>query len=125
MSEPISQPERDRAQAGRPRYRARYAQSLSDEMAALLGSETFRRLKRFQQVNDVFAECLSPAHVAKIKPISSKAGLLVIDVSDTILLSELKQHYEARLLRTLAHAGTGISRIQWRLAKTVQKNTPH
>jgi hypothetical protein len=93
MSEPISQPERDRAQAGRPRYRARYAQSLSDEMAALLGSETFRRLKRFQQVNDVFAECLSPAHVAKIKPISSKAGLTLRSTPITHIGARWHRHF--------------------------------
>jgi Dna[CI] antecedent, DciA len=118
MNEPTSQPERDRSIASRPRYRPRYAQSLSNEMEALLGSETFRRLKRFQKVNDALSECLSDSLIAKLKPVSCKNGQLVIDVNNTILLAELKQHHEPGLLRALARAGTGISRIQWRLAKS-------
>ena len=53
-----SNPDRDRRLAGRPRYRFRAANPLADEIQDLLGSETFRRLKRFQKVTDALKSSL-------------------------------------------------------------------
>ena len=115
---PASNPDRDRRLAGRPRYRFRSANPLADEIQDLLGSETFRRLKRFQKVTDALKSSLGAVILAKLKPVRLQAGVLTIEVLDGPLLAELRQHRERAVLQALAHAGTGVTDVQWRIARS-------
>ena len=113
-----SNPDRDRRLAAQPRYRFRAADPLSDEIEDLIGSETFRRLKRFQKVTDALKSAVGPAILAKLKPVRLQAGILTIEVLDGPLLAELRQHRERTVLQALAHGGTGVTGVQWRIARS-------
>ncbi len=119
-----SNPDRDRRLAGRPRYRYRAANPLGDEIQDLLGSETFRRLKRFQKVTDALKSAVGEALLAKLKPVRLQAGVLTIEVVDGPLLAELRQHRERTVLQALAHAGTGVTAVQWRIARSKPPTRP-
>jgi hypothetical protein len=81
-------------------------------------SEEIQRLRRFQRVNGALSGALPASQLARITPIQLKGGVLTIDVADGLLLAELRQHHAQRLLAALATAGTGVSRVHLRLAKT-------
>lgn len=121
---PASNPERDRRLAGRARYRYRAANALGDEIESLLGSETFRRLKRFQKVTDALKAALGDQLLPKLKPTRIQAGVLTIEVLDGPLLAELRQHRERAVLQALAQAGTGVTDILWRIARSRSSNRP-
>ncbi len=112
-----SGPERDRRLSAKPRYGYRATKPLAHEISQLLRSETFRKLRRFQRVNDALKSALGETFLSRIKPTSLKAGVLIIEVADSPLLAEIKQHYDHRVTQSLADAGTGVSRVQWRLAR--------
>jgi hypothetical protein len=111
-------PERDRRLAARPRYRYREANALADEIESLLGSEAFRRLKRFQKVGDALKRALGDTLVTRLKPVRLQQGVLTIEVIDGPLLAELRQHRERAVLQALAEAGTGVTQVLWRLARS-------
>jgi hypothetical protein len=111
-------PERDRRMAARPRYRYRAANSLGDEIEDLLGSEAFRRLKRFQKVSDALKRVLGEPLLTRLKPVRLQSGVLTIEVVDGPLLAELRQHRERAVLQALAEAGTGVTQVLWRLARS-------
>jgi hypothetical protein len=115
---PASGPERDRRLAERPRYRYRAANSLGTEIESLLGSEAFRRIKRFQKVNGALKSVLDDATVLRLKPIRLQTGVLTIEVLDGPLLAELRQHRERAVLQALSKAGTGVTQVLWRLARS-------
>ena len=119
-----SNPKRDRRLAARPRYRFRDAEPLGDEIEALLGSETIRRLKRFQKVTDALKGAVGEAILAKLKPVRLQAGVLTVEVLDGPLLAELRQHRERAVLQALAQAGTGVTAVQWRIARSKPTGRP-
>lgn len=114
---PPPSPERDRRLASRPRLGPRYATSVGDVAKWVMGDAEMQRRKRFLRVTGVLKEVLDPRHINRIKPIRFAGGTLTIDVADGPLLAELRQHLEPRLLEACARAGTGVERIQWRLAR--------
>ena len=118
---PASNPDRDLHLARRQRLGFRRAEPLANEIAHLLGSEDFQRMRRFQKVNGALREVLSAAQVQRLKAVSLKAGLLTIEVIDGPLLAELRQHHERAVLDVLARAGTGVSKVAWRLGRSVRK----
>jgi len=79
----------------------------------LMKSEEIQRLRRFQRVATALAEVLSSTQTVQLR-----GGVLTIDVFEGLLLAELRQHHAHRLLAALAAAGTGVSRVVLRLAKT-------
>jgi Dna[CI] antecedent, DciA len=119
-----SNPERDRRLAERPRYRYRAANALGNEIESLLGSETFRRLKRFQKVTDALKAAVGEQLLPKLKPTRIQAGVLTIEVMDGPLLAELRQHRERAVLQALAQAGTGVTEVLWRIARSRSSNRP-
>jgi predicted nucleic acid-binding Zn ribbon protein len=121
---PASNPERDRRLAARARYRYRAANALGDEIESLLGSETFRRLKRFQKVTDALKAAVGEQLLPKLKPTRIQAGVLTIEVIDGPLLAELRQHRERAVLQALAQAGTGVTEVQWRIARSRPSHRP-
>ncbi len=118
---PASNPDRDLHLARRQRLGFRRAEPLANEIEDLLGSEDFQRMRRFQKVNGALRQVLSVAQIQRLKPVSLKAGLLTIEVTDGPLLAELRQHHERAVLNALAHAGTGVSKVVWRLGRSVRK----
>ena len=116
-------PERDRRLAAKPRYRFRAAQPLGNEIEYLLGSETFRRLKRFQKVTDALKTAVGASILAKLKPVRMQAGVLTIEVTDGPLLAELRQHHERKVLQSLTLAGTGVTQVTWRIARSKPPTT--
>jgi hypothetical protein len=115
-------PERDRRIAAKPRHNYRAAQPLAEEISSLLGSDAFRRLRRFQRVNDALKSAIGETFLQRIHPVSLKAGVLIIEVPDNPLLAELKQHYNHLVIHALSTAGTGVSRVIWRLARRHPKS---
>ena len=111
-------PERDRRLAAQPRYRFRGAKPLADEIESLLGSETFRRLRRFQKVADALKSAVGETFLNRIKPVRMQAGVLTIEVLDGPLLAELRQHRERAILQALTQAGTGVTQVTWRIARS-------
>ena len=87
-------------------------------MESLFTSEQMRRMRRFQRVTPALRAVLPPPLLAAIQPIRLQEGVLTCAVTDAMAMHELRQHYATALLDALARAGTGISRIAWRLAPT-------
>jgi hypothetical protein len=111
-------PDRDRRLARQPRYAYRRAEGLGDAVDDLLGGEAGRRMRRFQRVAPALRDILPPNLLAKVRPILLQSGMLTLEVSDGMALHELRNHHAHALLEALAAAGTGVSRLAWRLAKT-------
>ena len=88
-----------------------------DVVGALMKSEEIQRMRRFQRVNGALKDALPERHRAKLKPTQLKGGVLTIEVDDGLLLAELRQHHNHAVLGALATAGTGVSRVVWRLAR--------
>lgn len=91
--------------------------ALGSVVADLMRSEEIQRLRRFQRVNGALRGALGAAQLARITPVQLKGGVLTIEVADSPLLAELRQHHAQLLLAALAAAGTGVSRVQLRLAR--------
>jgi hypothetical protein len=104
--------------AAQPRHAPRRSVALGTVVADLMRSEEIQRLRRFQRINGALRAALPAGQLAKITPIQLKGGVLTLDVSDGPLLAELRQHHAHQLLAALAAAGTGVSRVQLRLAQT-------
>jgi hypothetical protein len=82
-----------------------------------MGDAEMQRRRRFLHVTGAFQEVLDATRLARVKPMRFAGGVLTVDVVDGLLLAELKQHFEKRLIDACARHGTGVSRIQWRLAR--------
>lgn len=119
MSTPssTSDPERDRRLAHKARLGPRYATPLGDVVSWVMNDAEMQRRKRFLKVTGALKSVLTEQQLGRIKPTAFMNGILTIDVRDGMLLAELKQHLEARLLDACAQAGTGVTRIRWRLAR--------
>jgi hypothetical protein len=80
----------------------------------ILGGAAAARIRRFLRVHGCLAEVLPPAHAARVRAVTLVKGVLTLAVADPVLLSELRNHRQADLLRALAAAGTGTVRLAWR-----------
>jgi predicted nucleic acid-binding Zn ribbon protein len=111
-----SNPERDKRLAARPRLGWRGAEPLAETVGGFLGSEEMARIRRFQRVTPVLREVLGETLSSRVKPLRLQAGVLTVEVADGPAMHELRQHFAHSLAAKLAAAGTGVSRITWRLA---------
>lgn len=110
-------PERDRRLAQRPRQRPRYAETVGDVLDSVLDREAMARMRRFGRVAGALKAVLPANALAKVRPVDLRAGVLTLEVDDSPLLAELRQHRAHALQVELAAAGTGVSRVAWRLAR--------
>ena len=114
---PPSGPERDRRQAQRHRQGPRWAEPLGDVLDSVLDREALARMRRFGRVAGALTRTLPAKAVGKVRPVDLRAGTLTLEVDDSPLLAELRQHHAHAVQAELASAGTGVSRVQWRLAR--------
>ena len=110
-------PERDRRLAQRYRTTPRHAETLGEVLDGVLDREALARMRRFGRVAGALTKSLPANALGKVRPVDLRAGTLTLEVADSPLLAELRQHYAHAVQTELASAGTGVSRVQWRLAK--------
>ncbi len=114
---PPPSPERDRALARKPRYAYRNAEGIDQLVKGFLRSEDVRRMKRFARVRGALDSVLSERERPKVQAISIQAGVLTLEVTDSVLLGELRNHRAHQLLAALVEAGTTVTRLNWRIAR--------
>jgi hypothetical protein len=67
-------------------------------------------------VHGVLAQVLPAQARGKVRAISLNGGTLTLEVANAVLCGELRQMSVRPLLAALAAAGTGASRLAWRVA---------
>lgn len=112
-----STPERDRALARKPRLGFRRAEGIDALVRGFLSSDDVRKMKRFAAVRGALDRVLSDKEQPKVQAMHLAAGVLTLEVSDGVLLGELRNHRTHDLLSSLGEAGTTVTRIAWRLAR--------
>jgi hypothetical protein len=113
----MADPLRDRRLASKPRYAYRRADDLGSELTRLRQSPEFAAMRRFARIHGALAEVLPEAIRGKVKAIAERAGTVTLEVSDGVLLAELRSTRARDILNALAAAGTGASRLVWRVAR--------
>jgi hypothetical protein len=111
-------PERDRRLAARPRHQRRRAQGIDELVGRYTRSPEFRRLERMRRVRTALASLFSSAICARIEVARLGRQGLVLAVSDSLLLAELRNHHHARLLSALAAYGVGTQQVRYRLRRS-------
>jgi hypothetical protein len=113
----VSNPERDRALAARPRDGWRRAAPLGNVVEDFRHSPEFAAMRRFTRVNTALKEALPERAQGRVKAIAMRAGTLTLEVADGVLLAELRTTCARRILDALAAGGTGATRLIWRVAR--------
>lgn len=113
----MSTPERDRALASRPRDGWRRAEGLDRELDSFRRSPEYAAMRRFARIHGALNEVLPERARGKVKAVNLRAGTLVLEVADGVLLAELRLTCARQVLAALAAAGTGTSRLTWRVAR--------
>ena len=113
-----STPERDRALARQIRHSGRRVQSSRQWVEQWVKSAEYKRLKRHRKIYSALEKALpSKHHRQKVRPMSITKGTLNLEVADSIVLHELRNHYHQTLVETMIAAGSGVSDVRYRLAK--------
>lgn len=113
----LSDPDRDRKLASRPRERWRFADGLDREIDAFRRSPEFAAMRRFARIHSALLEILPKHAHGKVKALNLRAGVLALEVSDGVLLAELRSTCARQILTGLAAARTGATRLVWRVAQ--------
>jgi len=112
-----SDPQRDRQLARQVRYGPRFAQSAERVVDRWLRGPELKRLRRNRRIAGALRSVLSPAELDRVEPVAVRKGTLTLAVSDSILLSELRNHRLGCLIAELVDQGTGINRVVFRVAR--------
>ena len=110
--------QRDLDQARQVRHGGRTAIAASALVETIIGGPAAVKIKKFLRINAVLAKELPAALRARITPVRLEGGIVTIEVADSVLLAELRNHHQHRLVAALVAGGSGANRITWRLAKT-------
>jgi hypothetical protein len=74
-------------------------------------------MRRFARVHGALAEVL-PAHAGgKVRAVAIRDGSCTLSVADAVLCAELRATCARRILDALALAGTGTTRLIWRVER--------
>lgn len=73
-------------------------------------------MRRFQRVAPALRKVLDDRLLGRVRPVRLNGGVLTLEVDDGMALHELRNHRAHALLAELSSAGTGVSRLVWRLA---------
>ena len=76
-----------------------------------------RRLARLRRVSTVLAEVLGDEFLDRVRPLRIERGTLILEVADSVLLCELRNHHQHRLVAALTQAGTGVTHLAFRLIR--------
>ncbi len=113
----MSDPDRDRRLAAKPRDGWRRVAGLGNEVESFRLSPEFAALRRFTRINSALKEALPVHAFGKVRAIAMRAGVLTLEVADGVLLAELRSTCNRRVLEALATGRTGASRLIWRVAR--------
>lgn len=113
----MDKPERDRLLARKPRLGYRNAEGIDQLVKGFLSSEDVRKMKRFAKVRGAIDQVLTERERPKVQAISLQVGVLTLEVADSVLLGELRNHRAHALLKVLIDEGTGVTRLNWRIAR--------
>jgi len=113
----MSDPDRDRRLAAKPRQGWRRAEPLGNVVEDFRHSPEFAAMRRFTRVNTALKAALPEGVHGKVKAIAMRAGTLTLEVADGVLLAELRTTCTRRILDSLAAGGTGATRLIWRVAR--------
>lgn len=116
--------QRDLAQARQVRFGARTPVAASALVETIIGGPAAVKIKKFLRVNAILAKELPEALRIRISPVRLEGGIVTIEVADSVLLAELRNHHQHRLVAALVAGGSGANRITWRLAKTSNAARP-
>ncbi len=108
---------RDMAIARKHRDKPRYSKDLGDVAKQWLRGPEANRLRKFQKINTVMEDYFDKQIFECIRAQSFNNGTLTLIIADSVLLSEIKNHHHHHLHEALIHAGTGVSKIVYRLKK--------
>lgn len=114
----MDRPARDRQVAAQVRHRARWASGLGDEVARLRASPEYAAMRRFARVHGALAEVLPKAARGKVRAVAIRDGTCTLEVANAVLCAELRATCARRILDALALAGTGTTRLNWRVERT-------
>ena len=121
MTLPPPSPERDRAVAARIRQGPRGAIPVSEVLDQVLDRETLARMRRFGRVAGVLRAHLSERERAKVRPVTLASGVVTLEVDNGLLLAELAQHRAPAIEAALIAAGTGASKVRFRLTRAKRR----
>lgn len=110
-------PERDRALAARPRGAYRAPCELGSELGFLRGSPAYAAMRRFAKVHGALEAALPEHARGKVRALTIRDGACTLAVADGVLCAELRGTCARRILAALAAAGTGVTRLAWRVAR--------
>lgn len=110
-------PARDRAIASRPRSWPARVGSLGDELERMRRSPEYAAMRRFARIHGTLATALPERARGRVRALSVKGGTATLEVADGVLLAELRATAARAILEALAAAGTGVSRLAWRVAR--------
>lgn len=113
----MSDPDRDRRLASRPRDGWRRADALGSEVEGFRRSPEFAAMRRFARIHSALHEALPERARGKVRAVGMRGGVLTLEVADGVLLAELRSTAVRPLLAALTAAGTGASRLAWRVAR--------
>ncbi len=113
----ISDPDRDRRLAAKPKEGWRRAEDLGRLVEDFKRSPEFAAMRRFTRINAALRDALPASAHGKVKPLAMRAGTITLEVVDGILLAELRTTCTRRILDALAAGGTGATRLVWRVAR--------
>ncbi len=111
------QGQRDREMARKQRFGGSRLESFDHLVKSFLSSDDVHRMRRFGRVRGSLDRVLTEAESAKVQPVRLVQGQLTLEVTDNILMSELRGHRQVALLASLAADHTGVTRLVWRLKK--------
>ena len=113
----MADPQRDRQLAARHRTAWRSPADLGSELKRLRGSPDFAAMRRFAKVHGALEEILPPHAIGRVRALSIRDGTCTLAVADGVLCAELRSTCARRILAALAAAGTGTTRLAWRVAR--------
>ena len=110
-------PDRDRREARKRRLYPRRAQSLDHVVGQFMQGPEVRKAQRNKKIISALKTALTAKDIAQVTLQSLRHGTLTLGVTNTILLSELRNHRYHKLLQALSAAGTGVTKINLRLSR--------
>lgn len=111
-------PDRDRRLAAQPRRLRRQSRSIDELVSGWTHSADYRRLERLRRARRALAAVLPPQLLERVRIASMTSRGLTLEISSSMLLAELRNHYHHDLVRALAQEGAGTQTVRYRLMRS-------